>query len=741
MKKLIYLFVSVFILIFTSSNSYSQPNTVQLTPPGGPIALFPSITAAYTIIPPGPLGNYLIELLPGYDGSDPTEAYPIQLTDKLVAPFTITLRPAAGNNGETIQRPVAAAGVVIQINGGDNVIIDGRPGGVTSTPINYLTVNDPFAGSNTNRNIELLNGADNNVIQYINSTAALAVGAAGSRNILIGATTGAGNLNNTVTNCIIIGGLRGIQDFGTIGIPNSGSIITFNDVMEFGAIGIFAGTDQNNITVENNRVHLTAFVPTGVSVFGIAFQGGGVANINQNEIFDITGSAATSIIGINSAAVAVATLNINRNKIYNLNSTAVAGSIVIRGMSMFFLTGSVTNINNNFVSITEPNTTATAIFGILMGLNGTNTYTANIYYNSVRIGGTHTGGTAGSIVSSGIFRSDNNAGSTYIMKNNIAVNDRIGGTAGVFHVGGWVGSAVGILDMDYNTYWGTGGTANNGWSAGWVTTLYDTTGIGAYRTAAAPQEQNSKFNSVAFVSNTDLHVAGASIGDTALAGINIPGITIDIDGETRHNPPYRGADENVAFPLPVELASFVSFVNKNNVQLNWTTVSEINNAGFDIERKPVVSNTWDKIGNVAGNGTTNESKNYSFSDNGLQTGSYNYRLKQIDFNGNFEYFDLTGEVIVGVPNDFKLSQNYPNPFNPTTKIDYDLPVDSKVNLRVYDMLGREVASIVNEQVNAGYYTVQLNATNFASGTYFFRLVAQGTNGKEFVMTKKMQLIK
>lgn len=161
MKKLIYFLFTAFILIFTSSNLYSQSNTVQLTLPVGPPVLFPSITSAYAIIPPGLTGNYLIELLPGYDGTDATELYPIQLTDKIPGAFTITIRPVGGNNGEVIQRPVPAAGVVMQINGGDNVIIDGRPGGITSTPINYLTVNDPFVGSNTNRNIELLNGADN----------------------------------------------------------------------------------------------------------------------------------------------------------------------------------------------------------------------------------------------------------------------------------------------------------------------------------------------------------------------------------------------------------------------------------------------------------------------------------------------------------------------------------------------------------------------------------------------------
>jgi hypothetical protein len=175
--------------------------------------------------------------------------------------------------------------------------------------------------------------------------------------------------------------------------------------------------------------------------------------------------------------------------------------------------------------------------------------------------------------------------------------------------------------------------------------------------------------------------------------------------------------------LPVELASFTSNVDRNNVTLNWSTTMEENNSGFDIERKPVGVETWSKIGNITGSGTTNEVKNYSFNDRGVNTGKYNYRLKQIDYNGNFKYHALSGEVIVGVPNDFKLSQNYPNPFNPTTKIDYDLPFDSKVGIRIYDMLGREVAVLVNDQIKAGYYTVQLNGINMASGTYFFRIIA------------------
>jgi hypothetical protein len=171
---------------------------------------------------------------------------------------------------------------------------------------------------------------------------------------------------------------------------------------------------------------------------------------------------------------------------------------------------------------------------------------------------------------------------------------------------------------------------------------------------------------------------------------------------------------------------------------------EINNSGFDIERKSVIpgmQTDWVKIGNVSGFGNSNEQRNYSFNDNGLQTGKYTYRLKQIDYNGGFEYFTLGSEIEIGIPNEFKLSQNYPNPFNPVTKIDYEIPFDSKVTLKVFDMMGREVANLVNSNLQtAGYYSIELNGSNLTSGAYFYRITAQGS-GKDFVMTKKMLLIK
>ena len=194
------------------------------------------------------------------------------------------------------------------------------------------------------------------------------------------------------------------------------------------------------------------------------------------------------------------------------------------------------------------------------------------------------------------------------------------------------------------------------------------------------------------------------------------------------------------FPSPVELTSFVSSIHENNVTLNWTTANETNNSGFDIERSKVngqMPNEWIKIGNVTGIGTSTVQNSYSFTDRNLYSGKYNYRLKQIDFNGNFEYFNLSSDVIVGIPGKFELSQNYPNPFNPVTVIRYSLIENRFTTLKVYDILGNEVNTLVNEKQNAGYYTVDFNGSGFSSGVYFYKLAVDGN----IIDTKRMVLLK
>jgi hypothetical protein len=194
--------------------------------------------------------------------------------------------------------------------------------------------------------------------------------------------------------------------------------------------------------------------------------------------------------------------------------------------------------------------------------------------------------------------------------------------------------------------------------------------------------------------------------------------------------------------VPVEYISFTSSINKNNVTLDWTTATETNNMGFEIERKQVLSpqsavhnENWMRISFVNGSGTTTNSKTYSFVDNNLSSGKYQYRLKQIDFDGSFEYSNII-DIEISSPDIFNLAQNYPNPFNPTTNIQYALRSGQFVSLKVYDVLGNEVATVVNEEKPAGIYEVNYNAANLPSGVYLYQLKAG-----EFIKTKKMILLR
>ncbi len=193
--------------------------------------------------------------------------------------------------------------------------------------------------------------------------------------------------------------------------------------------------------------------------------------------------------------------------------------------------------------------------------------------------------------------------------------------------------------------------------------------------------------------------------------------------------------------VPVELTSFSATVNDDNVELSWITSTETNNQGFEIQRSK--DGKFETIGFVDGHGTTTETQVYSFIDKNLITGKYNYRLKQIDFDGTFEYSNVI-EVEVTSPSTFSLEQNYPNPFNPNTKIRYTIPnviaSETKqtqfVSLKIYDVLGNEVATLLNEHTPSGSYEVEFDASNLPSGTYFYQLRAGS-----FIETKKMIVLK
>ena len=192
--------------------------------------------------------------------------------------------------------------------------------------------------------------------------------------------------------------------------------------------------------------------------------------------------------------------------------------------------------------------------------------------------------------------------------------------------------------------------------------------------------------------------------------------------------------------VPVELTSFSAITIGKEVKLNWKTSTEVNNYGFEIFRSTQNDKyNWTKIGFVNGYGNSNSPKSYSFTDQDVSNGINSYRLKQIDTDGKFDYSKEIQVTIDNLPTKFELSQNYPNPFNPSTVIQYALPSEEFVQLKVFSVLGNEISTLVNEVQEAGNYKVEFNASRInasSSGVYFYRLEAGS-----FIDSRKMILVK
>ncbi len=200
----------------------------------------------------------------------------------------------------------------------------------------------------------------------------------------------------------------------------------------------------------------------------------------------------------------------------------------------------------------------------------------------------------------------------------------------------------------------------------------------------------------------------------------------------------------VSEELPVELTAFSASVNEGKVILNWQTETEINNYGFEIERVMItgqllpVNEKWEKIGFIEGAGNSNIPKSYLFTDNSqIEERKRSYRLKQLDLDGKFTYSEEITVELSAIPAEFSLSQNYPNPFNPSTIIEFSLPNDSDVKLKVYNLLGQEVVSLIDGEMKAGYHKVKFDATSgLASGVYLYKIHAG-----EYSAVKKLMLLK
>ena len=308
--------------------------------------------------------------------------------------------------------------------------------------------------------------------------------------------------------------------------------------------------------------------------------------------------------------------------------------------------------------------------------------------------------------------------------------------------------------MKYNgTSWVTVGTA--GFSAGkanYTSIAIDGSGIPyvAYEDAGNSNKATvMKYNGTSWdtVGTAGFSAAAALNTSVAIAPNGIPVVAYEDDGNYDEATVMKYSATQDA-SLPVQATDFVANSGVNSVTLSWKTQSEVDNAGFNILREKAGTGSFKLISSytsddsLRGLGTNSTGRSYDFTDNQVVSGAtYRYKIQSVSTNGGTTKDLSTLSVTVDVPKTYALYQNYPNPFNPSTAISYELSAASRVTLKVYDVLGREVATLVDGQQNAGVYKVSFNASRYASGVYFYRLAAIGNDGRRFVSIKEAVLLK
>jgi hypothetical protein len=274
----------------------------------------------------------------------------------------------------------------------------------------------------------------------------------------------------------------------------------------------------------------------------------------------------------------------------------------------------------------------------------------------------------------------------------------------------------------------------NNWSG------FVTAGAGGF--IADPEFTHNWYGIPAYEFTGDVEATSPAIhaGDDLQVLVESMGLQwTDRNGMPRGSAPTLGSFEYGS--TPVELTAFTASINENSsVMLNWTTATETNNSGWNVERRiKNNSNTfsvWKNLGFVEGSGTSTEIKDYTFTDEDVVSANYQYRLQQVDYDGTTSYSSIVDVEVSLVPNKFILYQNYPNPFNPSTKISWQSPTSGRQTIKIYDLLGNETVTLVDEYREAGSYEVEFDASDLPSGIYFYQLKT-GT----FVETKKMILLK
>ena len=467
---------------------------------------------------------------------------------------------------------------------------------------------------------------------------------------------------------------------------------------------------SNNITNRNRNTIVNGTLNCGT--FRIA--GSGSFTLSSNATLQIGSSSGITTTGLvgNIQVSGSRTFNQDANYIYNGSSAQVTGNGL--PTSVKYLT-----INNTAGVTLSGNTSISGTLNIISGNLATNSNTLSLGTSLTNLGNQNT--TSGSVVGNYKRWISNSAsvvfpvGTTPSKYTPLTLDNVIGsGTFTVNAVAGKHPMATGtnVLQM----YWVL---TNGGITSADLTFTYLDSDV---------------------VGDESQYVIGKYDGSWAFPS---PIILNTITNTARINGVNSFSDWTLGEQgaLPVELSSFSASVIGSSVKLNWRTETEVNNYGFDIERAKVNPNSeirnpqFSKIGFIQGNGNSNSPKDYLFIDENVNDGKFSYRLKQIDTDGSFEY-SKTIEIDLGSTEEFELNQNYPNPFNPVTTISFSLPESGNVRLTVYNLLGEQIADLINEVKEAGVHTINFNASNLNSGIYIYKIIVGN-----FVQSRKMTLIK
>jgi hypothetical protein len=503
--------------LFLTGIAGAQTSSVALKDgTGATISSHTSVTDAYTAIPATLTQAYTIELNAAYNGS--TETFPIVFTAKAGAGAanTITLRPAAGVTSMTIQSN-ASGTPIINLNDADYIVIDGRAGGVGA---GVLTIRNNATTSSSNT-LQLINGACFNIFRNVEFYNATTSGTGRAVYLSSSASNTSGNSDNLFRYCTFNGGRYMFNNSGTAANPNTRNTIYGSNFRNANFAAYWAQAGAGKIRIDSCSVFCTT--PINESLY-------------LGLLFD---SQADSAIIVN-------------NRFYDIQATGTAPTVRYVYIRSVVSTGTnVAEIRNNFFSMMTGNATVVNLGAIEMS-SGANLFKARVAHNSVRFGGTFTGaGTSGNVGSSGLLISSTNAATTFSIQNNLFVNERSGGTAGLQHLAMAITNTVSTFNISGNTY-----NAISGNLTRWGSTV--NTSIAAHQAIVSGGEPSANNAAVTYVSATDLHLTCATASSPSISATQVPGITVDIDGNPRGASTMRGADEAMTVMAAIGTQSNVS---------------------------------------------------------------------------------------------------------------------------------------------------------------------------------------